>query len=107
MQEGIVYRNAYPIGEIKKRDDGLYLFQYSQEYLSSQDARPISVTLPLTKEPFESETLFAFFFNMLSEGNTKQMQCRSMKIDENDHFTRLLKTAGENTIGAITVKEKE
>jgi len=28
-----------------------------------------------------------------------------LKIDENDHFSRLLKTAGENTIGAITVQE--
>ena len=33
------------------------------------------------------------------------MQCRLLKIDENDDFTRLIKTAGEDTIGAITVKE--
>ena len=29
-----------------------------------------------------------------------------LKIDEADDFTRLIKTAGEDTIGAITVKEE-
>jgi hypothetical protein len=29
-----------------------------------------------------------------------------MKIDENDHFTRLIKTAAEATIGAVTVREE-
>ncbi|MBW6488067.1 HipA N-terminal domain-containing protein [Sulfurimonas sp.] len=49
--------------------------------------------------------LFPFFFNLLSEGNLKSMQCRELKIDEDDNFTRLLKTTQENTIGAITVEE--
>jgi hypothetical protein len=30
-------------------------------------------------------------------------QCRIHKIDENDHFGLLLKTANEETIGAIRV----
>jgi len=48
--------------------------------------------------------LFSFFSGLLSEGINKDIQCRLLKIDENDDFTRLLKTAGEDTIGAITVK---
>jgi serine/threonine-protein kinase HipA len=34
----------------------------------------------------------------------KDIQCRLLRIDENDDFTRLLQTAGDDTIGAITVK---
>jgi hypothetical protein len=37
----------------------------------------------------------------------KTIQCRALKIDENDHFTRLLKTSGMDVIGSVTVEEIE
>jgi serine/threonine-protein kinase HipA len=40
----------------------------------------------------------------LSEGVNKNIQCRLLKIDENDHFGRLLLTAQDDNIGSITVK---
>ena len=45
-----------------------------------------------------------FFYNMLSEGANKALQCTTLKIDENDAFGLLLATADNDTIGAITVK---
>jgi HipA-like protein len=105
MQSGNVYRNGIYVGEISKDDNATYRFAYSGEYLASEDAVPISVNLPLQREPFLSKTLFAFFFNMLAEGNIKALQCKELRIDEDDHFTRLLKTTSCNTIGSITVKE--
>jgi serine/threonine-protein kinase HipA len=105
MQKGIVYKNELPVGEIGRDDRGLYGFFYYEEYLQSENPSAISVNLPLKKEPFVSKILFPFFFNLLSEGNLKTMQCRELKIDEDDNFTRLLKTTQENTIGAITLKE--
>jgi len=69
------------------------------------DAMSISVNLPLKNEAFVSDRLFSFFFNMLAEGNIKEIQCRDLKIDPEDNFTRLLKTAHSNTIGSVTVKE--
>ena len=42
---------------------------------------------------------------MLSEGANKAIQSRILKIDGNDYFTLLLKTAHTDTIGAVTVKE--
>jgi serine/threonine-protein kinase HipA len=105
MQKGIVYKNKIPIGEISRNDEGLYKFFYYENYLKSENPSAISVNLILKKEPFVSKTLFPFFFNLLSEGNLKSMQCRELKIDEDDNFTRLLKTTQENTIGAITIEE--
>ena len=57
-----------------------------------------------SEKEFYSDILFPFFYGLLAEGEEKVLQCRTLKIDENDHFTRLLKTADENTIGAITVR---
>lgn len=36
-----------------------------------------------------------FFFGLLSEGINKDIQCRLLKIDEDDDFTRLIQTAGK------------
>jgi len=88
---------------IKTRQD--YLFRYDQKYLADRSKPPISLTLPKDKIEYRLEILFPFFFGLLAEGENKDIQCRILKIDENDHFTRLIKTAGTDTIGAITVEE--
>ncbi len=100
-----VFRNDIYVGELVKHDDFTYSFTYAQSYIETKVSRNISVTLPLRKETFYSQYLFSFFFNMLSEGNIKKAQCRNMKIDENDSFTRLLKTANSDVIGALTIEE--
>jgi len=105
MTEAKVYRNNQEIGLMQRDDSGIYHFQYSRDYLQNEEALSISVHFPLQKEAFHSQTLFPFFFNLLAEGAVKEMQCRELKIDPDDHFTRLIKTTEFNTIGSITLKE--
>ena len=105
MKSAKILRNRQEVGILSKLDDETYTFIYSRTYLEDPQARNISVNFPLQSEEFKSEYLFAFFFNMLSEGNVKKAQCRNMKIDEDDSFTRLLKTAKDDVIGSITVEE--
>ena len=105
MKSAKILRNRQEVGILTKLDDETYTFVYSKTYLEDPQARNISVNFPLQSEEFKSEYLFAFFFNMLSEGNVKKAQCRNMKIDEDDSFTRLLKTAKDDVIGSITVEE--
>ncbi len=105
MKSAKILRNAKEVGILTKLDDATYTFQYSRPYLDDPQAKNISVNFPLQLGEFKSLHLFAFFFNMLSEGNVKKAQCRNMKIDEDDSFTRLLKTAKDDIIGSITVEE--
>ncbi|WP_431216146.1 HipA N-terminal domain-containing protein [Puia sp. P3] len=77
----------------------------SQCYWANPLRPSISLTLPKTQRTYDSPILFPFFSGLLAEGVNKEIQCRLLKIDENDDFTRLLKTAGADTIGAIAVKE--
>jgi serine/threonine-protein kinase HipA len=105
MQESKVYRNNVEIGLLQKDDVSMYHFQYSRDYLQNDEALSISVHFPLQVEAFSSKTLFSFFFNLLAEGSIKEMQCRELKIDPDDNFTRLIKTTEFNTIGSITLKE--
>lgn len=104
MPQGIVYYNDIRAGIIEY-SNGMYAFTYDDLYLSEESLPPISLTIPKRTEPYTSEILFPFFFGLLAEGITKELQCRTLKIDEDDHFTRLLKTAGSDTIGPVTVRE--
>jgi len=63
------------------------------------------LSFPKQKAAFESAVLFPFFFGLLAEGENKALQCRILKIDEADHFTRLLKTCTTETIGGVTIRE--
>lgn len=99
-----VYYNNILSGYLIK-SEGKFIFKYTKEYLMDDSLPSISLTLPKRDEPYVSAFLFPFFYGLLAEGENKDMQCRVLKIDENDSFTRLLKTASEDTIGGVTVKE--
>jgi serine/threonine-protein kinase HipA len=91
-------------GSLTKRGKE-YIFLYDERYLADSSLPPISLTLPKEQAEYRAEILFPFFYGLLAEGENKAIQCQILKIDENDHFTRLIKTAGTDTIGAITVEE--
>lgn len=100
-----VLRDGELAGFLAKDADGYYSFDYEETYFRDPKKPPISVTFPKSNQHFRSKHLFAFFFGLLAEGENKDIQCRTMKIDERDHFTRLLKTAYIDTIGSITIHE--
>ncbi|MBY0526818.1 MAG: HipA N-terminal domain-containing protein [Gemmataceae bacterium] len=82
-----------------------YRFQYVPDYLHHAAGPAISLSFPKQAAAFESPSLFPFFFGLLAEGDNKALQCRILRIDEDDHFTRLLKTCAVETIGAVSVRE--
>ena len=99
-----VYNNKILAGYLEKSGAGTYIFTYDDRYLTSRDNPPVSLTLPKSRKEYQSGQLFPFFYGLLSEGVNKDIQCRLLRIDEQDNFTRLLQTAGEDTVGAITIK---
>ena len=105
MSRALVYMRGWDTGELERLDDGTYRFAYAPVYLASADACAISLTLPLRPEPYLAAELFPFFHGLLSEGSAKDLQCRTLKIDPDDAFTRLVKTSHSDTIGAVTVRE--
>jgi len=100
-----VYCRGVFAGVLSRDRAGTYRFQYAREYLSGPKCPAISLSLPKRGIPFESPVLFPFFFGLLAEGEDKALQCRVLRIDERDHFTRLLRTCETETVGGVTVKE--
>ncbi len=92
-------------GELRKTDEG-FEFSYDGAYLSSPGALPISLSLPLRAEKYESKILFPFFVGLLPEGWLLDLICAAAKIDKNDKFGLLLHT-GQDPIGAVSVVAAE
>lgn len=100
-----IYRNGILAGTLTEENRRRYVFRYDDNYFYDASKPGISLTLPKTQKEYISEFLFAFFFNMLSEGVNRKLQCTQLRIDEEDNFGLLAATAQYDTIGAITVKQ--
>jgi HipA-like protein len=104
MRTALVFRNNELAGRLSEAD-GQYLFRYEDVYFFNSGKKPVSLTMPKMQQEFRSRSLFPVFFNMLAEGANKKLQCRRHQIDENDYFSLLLKTAGKDSTGCITIRE--
>lgn len=105
MRKVEVYRNGVLTGTLTEENRNLYVFRYDEQYFHDSQLPAISLTLPKSKMEYQSPFLFPFFFNMLSEGANRKLQCTQLRIDEEDHFGLLMHTTQNDTIGAITVKQ--
>jgi serine/threonine-protein kinase HipA len=99
-----IYRNGILSGLLTEENRNHYTFRYDDNYFMDDSKPAISLTLPKTQKEYNSEFLFPFFFNMLSEGVNRKLQSIQLKIDEEDNFGLLAATAQYDTIGAVTVK---
>jgi serine/threonine-protein kinase HipA len=99
-----IYRNGILAGLLTEVNRNHYIFKYDDNYFMDDSKPAISLTLPKTQKEYNSEFLFPFFFNMLSEGVNRKLQSIQLKIDEEDNFGLLAATAQYDTIGAVTVK---
>lgn len=105
MRRANVYNNGVLAGELVEDEKRHFHFTYNDSYFADENQKAISLTLPKSQKVYHSETLFPFFFNMLSEGVNRKLQGRTLQLDQRDHFGFLLATANADTIGAITVTE--
>ena len=101
----IVFHGQKPAGVLTKKEDG-FEFVYDSGYLSSSAALPISLSMPLREEKYESKELFPFFDGLLPEGWLLDLDCAAAKIDKNDKFRLLLHT-GRDPVGAVSIRPIE
>lgn len=78
-------------------------FTYLPEWLARPDAVPVSLTLPLRREPYVSQGLHPFFENLLPEGWLLDVTTRKLKISKDDPFGLLLATC-RDCVGAVEIE---
>lgn len=108
MRQANIFYKEILAGILTENDEG-YEFRYLPEYLSTETAKAVSLTLPLQKEPYTSPILFPFFDSLIPEGWMLDVALRSTDISILDRMSLLL-TCCKDCIGAVSVipiKEKQ
>ena len=103
-RKGYVYIQDCLAGIIKETEKG-YCFTYDCQYLSNPLATAISLTLPLRKESFNSNSLFPFFDGLLPEGWLLNEIVCNRNIHYKDRFGLLLATCND-CIGDVSIKNE-
>ena len=92
-------------GILTENDDG-YIFQYDDAYMNNENAKPVSLTLPLQRSHYESKILFPFFDGLIPEGWLLNVAVSNWKISRRDRFGLLLALC-KDCIGCASVVPKE
>ena len=93
-----------PVGAIKGNDYRDAVFSYGDEYLSTGESAPISISLPLQKEPFSPIQTRNYFESLLPEGFSRKAVADWIKADEKDYVT-ILSVLGKECLGAVKIVE--
>ena len=101
MKRAEVYYKNSLAGLLAETDAG-YEFCYIKDYLESKNAKPVSLTLPLTDKPYHSNVLFPFFDGLIPEGWLLDVALRNSDISYLDRMSLLLLCC-KDCIGAVSV----
>lgn len=104
-RRGRVFVHGRLAGTVEERED-VFAFTYDAAYLADVSAPPVSLTMPLRPEPYESKTFLPFFDGLIPEGWLLDLAARHWKLDRRDRMGLLL-AACEDCIGAVHVVEEQ
>lgn len=99
---GRVYLDGRWAGNLEETDRGSR-FYYLPEWLRNPVAESVSLTLPLRREPFDSDGLHPFFENLLPEGWYLELVAKKVKLRKDDKFGLLLAT-GADCAGSVEIR---
>ena len=102
MRKAKVYMYKHWAGILTEDEDG-YHFQYQKTYLERPEAEPISLTMPLQSDLFNSMVLFPFFDGLIPEGWLLSIAEKNWKLDSRDRMGLLLQTC-HDCIGAVSIE---
>lgn len=105
MNKAIVKVNEIDAGILWEDEEGFH-FQYNDDYIRQEGAKPVSLTLPLKGEAYFSKTLFPFFDGLIPEGWLLNIVTENWKIQFRDRMALLLAT-GKDCIGNVSIHSHE
>lgn len=102
MKQAVVLLRGKKAGLLTEDENG-YTFQYDADFLASDRAEAVSLTLPLTNDVYRDKTLFPFFDGLIPEGWLLDIAEKNWKIDARDRMS-LLMACCKDCIGAVGVE---
>ena len=102
MKELSVFLGRQRVGVLGLDTGGRFRFQYQPAWLERSEAIPLSLSLPLRKEPFENDLARPFFANILPEQEIRRKIARRLGISHRNDFA-LLEALGGECAGAVSI----
>jgi serine/threonine-protein kinase HipA len=94
---------AEPIGVLVRDSTGALAFAYTASHLRNHLTHPLSLSLPLTDEPFGDAAARSFFDNLLPERNEPLAELMARERIRRDDIAGLLLHLGKDCAGALSV----
>jgi len=105
MRKADIFVRDLLAGRLEETETG-YRFTYDSRYLEQTDAEPVSLTLPLREQPYDSNILHPFFDGLIPEGWLLDVALRNSDISQLDRMGLLLLCC-KDCIGAVSVQPVE
>ncbi len=96
-----VYMNGYRVGVLGRNAGGGLGYTYARDWLTTRGARPISLSLPLRKEPHRGAEVYNFFDNLLPDNPAIRTRIQIRFQCSTDRPFDLLAKIGGDCVGAI------
>lgn len=97
-----VYYKQHHVGNLTVAENHQYQFTYTNEWLNSTNTFPLSCSLPFTKKSHSHQVAYAFFSNLIPEGDLRDKLAKQLGLsDKNDYG--LLEIIGGDIAGAISL----
>lgn len=97
--------NGILIGKLEKTTTGSLVFTYNQEWVNTQNSRPLSLSLPLVETPFSGDVVYHYFDNLLPDNEQIRARIQTkFQIRTNQPFD-LLANIGGDCVGAVQIIE--
>lgn len=97
-----VWFDDLQIGNVMVSEDGAPGFAYTENWLATDGAFPISVTLPLDDRVYPSEVTSPWLANLLPEEDQLTILTRSLGLDRSDTIAILEEIGGSLALTLTT-----
>lgn len=90
------------VGSLEFEGDRQLCFRYAARWLESPGARAISLSLPLTDQPYQDEAARSFFMGLLPWRRSRSVICNKRGVS-GDNPLALLETVAGDCAGAVSL----
>lgn len=96
-----VFFQEHLVGQLQQDKHGRISYSYETNWLTSEEATPLSQSLPLRERPFESRECQGFFAGVLPEEENRKLIAAILGVSANNDFS-LLEQIGGECAGAVS-----
>lgn len=105
--ELLISLNGIIVGTLSKDKNGGLHFSYAEAWMHRQGTRPISLSMPITKQKYSGDVVYNFFDNLLPDNPNIRNKIQARFNIGSGHAFDLLAAIGKDCVGAIQLSSQQ